>query len=257
MRKLITVLFISILSNGYAQLDSYSYVDDGAMIKFEPRYITINTLLADPDSIKNPKGFTIRLFSLDHVTFDQGGYQDSHRFAFITESLSGFLIDMINGGNFETGFKNSSTSLSDFILGWHNHVVNVVSLDNFNAAIGAHWGDYFLAYEPYNAGSNTYEVVNEPAGWYGALGPAIMMDLNVLDVVNLHFEGSYAFTAKFMDATDMNFDRAYPKPHFINLSLQLRTNSPIYAGFEQIRSVNRGDNPFNATRSDIFIGVWF
>ncbi|HNP19701.1 MAG TPA: hypothetical protein PKL31_14785 [Fulvivirga sp.] len=256
MKQITTLLFIFILSNGYAQLSNYNYADDGKMVKFEPRYISVKTLEADPDSVKNPNGFTIRLFSLDKVNFDQGGYQYSHRFAFITESLSGFLIDMINGGNFETGFKNSSTSLSDFIIGWHNHVVNVVSLDNFNVAIGGHWGDYFLAFEPYSESSNTFEVVNEPAGWYGALGPAIMLDFNVFNVVNLHFEGSYAFTAKFMDATDMNFDREYPKPHFINLNLQLRTNSPIYAGFEQIRSVNRGDHPFNATRSDIFIGIW-
>lgn len=144
MKYLITLLLVFTLGRSYGQLDGYSFVDEGMIFKlFEPRYISINTIGVSPDSILDANGFTIRLFSMDRVTFDQFGYQASHRFGFITEALSGFVIDMINGDDFTTGFKNSSTSLSDFILGWHNHVINVVSKEDFNIAAGAHWGIIF------------------------------------------------------------------------------------------------------------------
>jgi hypothetical protein len=256
MKHYLTIALLFAMHLTFSQLSDYPFADEGNIFKIEPRYISINTLNVSPDSVKDASGFTIRLFSWDKVNFDQGGYQVSHRFAFITESFMGFMIDVINGGDYDTGFKNSSTSISDFLMGWHTHVVNVVSADDFNVAVGGHWGDYFLAYEPYFGGSN-FGTVREPAGWYGALGPAVMLDYNLLDVVNLHFEGSYAYTAKFMDAVDMNFDRDYPKPHFINLNFQVRTHSLFYGGFEHIRSVNRGDHPFDAARSDFYVGVWF
>lgn len=249
------LFFISTL--GFGQLSDYDFVDDGMMIKFNLRYAAIKTTGVPSDSVKDAKGIRIRALSLSKTNFDMGGYQASHRFAFITESLFGFFIDAVNGGDFETGFKSTSTTIGDFIIGWHNHAINVVSTDPFNLAIGGHWGDYFLAYEPYDPGStNSFGTAKEPGGWYGALGPAAMVDVNLFNVLDLHLEGAYAFTAKFMDAKDMEFDRDYPKPHFINLNLELRGNFPIYGGFEHVRSINRGTNPFNASRSDVFIGFW-
>jgi hypothetical protein len=263
MKYLLTILLIFTLERSYAQLDGYSFVDEGMIFKlFEPRYLFINTLDVPPDSALNAKGFTVRSFTMERVTFDQFGYQASHRFSLISEALSAIAISMIKGGDFDWAYQRHSTEISGYILGWHNHVVNVVSLEDVNVAVGGHWGDYFLAYSPYTPGSDprsnlAFGTVREPAGWYGALGPVLMLDYNLLDVVNLHFEGSYAFTAKFMDAVDMEWDRSYPNPHFLNFSLQARPDYFLYGGIEHIRSINRGDHPFNATRTDFFIGFWF
>lgn len=254
LNLLVILLFITTL--GYGQLSDFDFADDGNMIKFSLRYADIKTTGIPSDSVKDVSGIRFRALGLSKANFDPGGYQVSHRFSFITESLFAFVIDAIDGGDYKTGFKNTSTSIGDFILGWHNHTVNVVSTNNFNMALGAHWGDYFMVFEPYNGTSNTYEVAREPGGWYGALGPAVMLDGNLFNVLNVHVEGAYAFTAKLMDAVDMDFDREYPKPHFINLVLELRGNLPIYGGFEHIRSINRGNHPFNASRSDIFIGFY-
>jgi len=84
-----------------------------------------------------------------------------------------------------------------------------------------------------------------------------MLDLNIVDKAALHFEGSYALTKKFKAAPDMIEDKNYPDPHFLNLSVQIRGNSFLYGGTEFIKSLNRGSNNFNASRTDIFIGVWF
>ncbi|GAB1446834.1 MAG: hypothetical protein KF860_16375 [Cyclobacteriaceae bacterium] len=256
MKRNLLVILLFITTLGYGQLSDFDFADGDLMVKFSLRYAATKTLDVPADSAKDASGIRFRALGLSKANFDKGGYQMSHRFSFITESLFAFVIDAIDGGDYKTGFKNSSTTISDFILGWHNHTVNVISTDPFNLAVGAHWGDYFLIYEPYGGSGSSYGPAREPAGWYGALGPAVMLDFNLVNALDLHVEGAYAFTAKFMDAKDMEFDRKYPKPHFINLVLELRGNLPIYGGFEHVQSINRGNHPFNASRSDIFIGFY-
>ena len=55
----------------------------------------------------------------------------------------------------------------------------------------------------------------------------------------------------------MTANKNYPDPHFINLTAQIRSNSFIYGGMEFVRSINRGSNNLNASRTDLFVGIWF
>ncbi len=239
-----------------AQLSSYNYNNE-AKFKFSVRYASIHTSGVPKDSIKDLSGILIRTLEFDKIAPDIGGYNVSHRWAFLPETLMLIFIDAINGGDFTAGSKNLSTNIGDFILGWHNHTFNLVYTDNFSFGAGVHWGDYFFGFEPYDPVDKDFGIAHEPAGWYGALGPALMMDYNILNKAVLHVEGGYGLSLKFKDYPEMVTNKEYPNPHFINITAQIRSNSFVYGGMEFIRSINRGDNNFNASRTDFFIGVWF
>ncbi len=239
-----------------AQLSSFDFNND-TKIKFSLRYGAINTSGVSSDSTKDIKALLIRPLEFDKIQSDVGGYNTSHRFAFIFETFTLAIIDALNGGDFKWGERTASTYIGDFILGWHNHAWNVVYTDNLSLAAGLHWGDYLFGYEPYKKNQNNFENAHEPAGWYGALGPAAMVDVNMANRAVLHLEGSYAFTKKIKYFPDMTANKNYPDPHFINLTAQIRSNSFIYGGMEFVRSINRGSNNLNASRTDLFVGIWF
>ena len=252
----LTTLFVVVGIASNAQLASYDYNDE-TKVKFNVRYASINTSGISEDSVKDLSALLIRVFEFDKINPEVGGYNASNRWAFIPETFILAIIDGLNGGDFTWGQKNLSTNIGDFILGWHNNTWNIVYTENISLAAGVHWGDYFLGFEPYNRTTDNYDPAQEPAGWYGVLGPAVMMDYNILNRAVLHLEGGYGLSLKFKDYPDMVADKSYPNPHFLNITAQIRSNSFVYGGMEFIRSVNRGSNTFNASRTDFFIGVWF
>ena len=239
-----------------AQLSSFDYNGETKM-KISVRYGQIGTSGVDMDSVVNAKGILLRVFEMDKINAEVGGYNASHRWAFIPETFVLAIIDAIDGGDFEWGSRNSTTYIGDFILGWHNHTFNLVYTDKFSVGAGVHWGDYFMGYTPYNSAQNNYSKASEPAGWYGALGPALTLDYNLFDKAVIHVEGAYGLSLKFKDFPEMNHGESYPSPHFINVTAQIRSNSFVYGGMEYIRSINRGSNNFNASRTDFFVGIWF
>ena len=243
MKKLFAISLLLTSINAFAQLENMDFHDE-LQVKFSVRYAWNKAIGPPEDSIKNASGVLVRALELDRIRYGKGGYQASHRWAFLPEALMGAFIDAVNGGDFEWGTKNTSTNIGDFILGWHNHAWNVFYQDNVQVMAGLHWGDYFFGFEPHR-GNNNFETAQEPAGWYGALGPVVMLDYAITDGLVLHGEGSYGLTMKWADYPDMNFDRDYPSPHFINMNLQLRTNTIFYGGVEYIRSVDRGDHHTN------------
>ena len=250
-----SLIIISSLSTN-AQLSSFDFNND-TKVKFSVRYGAIQTTGVSKDSVNDVNGILIRPLELDRISPDVGGYNTSHRWAFIFETFTLAVIDALDGGDFDWGQKTTSTYIGDFILGWHNHTWNVVYTDNIALSAGLHWGDYFLGYEPYNRTYNNYGTAREPAGWYGALGPATMLDVNLANTAVLHLEGAYAFSKKINDFPDMIKSGSYPSPGFLNITAQVRSNSFIYGGMEYVRSLNNGSNNFNASRMDIFLGVWF
>ncbi len=252
---LLSISFILSLTAN-AQLSSYDYNDE-TKFKFSIRYASINTSGVPEDSVKDISGILIRALELDKIAPGIGAYNVSHRWAFLPESLVLIFIDAINGGDFTAGSKNTSTGIGDFIIGWHNSTFNLVYNDNFSFGAGVHWGDYFLGFEPYDPANNNFGLAREPAGWYGVLGPAVMMDYNIINKAVLHIEGGYGLSLKFMDFPEMVVDKNYRNPHFLNFTVQFRSNSFVYGGMEFVRSLNRGGNNFNASRTDFFVGVWF
>lgn len=257
MKNLLSIVAIIILATPcFSQLENMDFHDE-LQLKFSVRFAGNKAIGPPEDSIKNASGILVRSLELDNIRYGQGGYQASHRWAFLTEALAGAFIDAINGGGFEWGTKNTSTNIGDFILGWHNHAWSLYENGQTQIMGGLHWGDYFFGFEPYRGNKYSFDTAKEPAGWYGALGPALMADYAITNGMALHFEGSYAFTMKWGDFPDMTFDRDYPSPHFINLGLQLRTNSIFYGGMEYIRSIDRGDHNTNCSRTDLFVGLWF
>ena len=165
----------------YPPLLNYRHLNfnNDTKIKFSLRYGAINTSGVSPDSTKVIKALPLRPLEFDKIQSDVGGYNTSHRFAFIFETFTLAIIDALNGGDFNWGERTASTYIGDFILGWHNHAWNVVYTDNLSLAAGLHWGDYLFGYEPYKKNQNNFENAHEPAGWYGALGPAAMVDVNM------------------------------------------------------------------------------
>ena len=255
--KLVILLgFLISVITANAQLSSFDYNGEN-MMKINVRYGQIGTSGVDMDSVVNAKGILLRVFEVDKINAGVGGYNASHRWAFIPETFILAIIDAVNGGDFEWGTRNSTTYIGDFILGWHNHAFNLVYTDKFSVGAGVHWGDYFMGYTPFDKTKNNYSPASEPAGWYGALGPALMMDYNLFDKAVFHLEGGYGFSMKFKDFPEMNKSEGYPSPHFINITAQIRSNSLIYGGMEFVRSINRGTNNFNASRTDVFVGIWF
>lgn len=256
-RYLLTIFFLAFgLSTAWAQLDQYNFNED-RKIKLSLRYASLNSHGVSEDSVKDVSGIVFRFLDLDKIRYGKGGYQASHRWAFLPETLSAAVVDALNGGDFSWGEKNTSSVIEDFILGWHNHAWALIYTGNISFSGGLHWGDYFMGFEPYNQSIHKYESAHEPAGWYGALGPAMMLDVDLFGRMVWHTEASYAFSTKFSDYPDMKADKAYPNPKFLNITSQIRTNGLFFGGMEYVRSLNNGANPFNVSRTDFFIGVWF
>ncbi|MEQ9414997.1 MAG: hypothetical protein RIF39_14260 [Cyclobacteriaceae bacterium] len=75
------LLFMTTL--GYSQLSDYDFADDGPMIKFSLRYAATKTTGIPSDSVKDASGIRFRALGLSKANFNPGGYQVSHRFAFV------------------------------------------------------------------------------------------------------------------------------------------------------------------------------
>ncbi len=253
----VMLLFVLLITatNVNAQLSLYKYNED-TRIKFSLRYAANKATGVSQDSVINIKAILFRTFELDKINYNKGQKNVSHRWAFIPETFMLAIIDALDGGDFGWGEKVSSSNIGDFILGWHNTAWNVVTTDDFNLGVGYHWGDYFLAHEPYDRAKDKFLPASEPAGWYGVLGPSVMLDYNIMNKAIIHIEGAYGISKKFTDLPEMNSSGAYPSPHFLNITAQIRTNSIFYGGMEHITSINRGSNDLNISRTDFYIGVW-
>ncbi len=251
------LLFLFAFNDSRAQLSNYSFNEE-KKFGFSLRYGTMNTTLAPEDEVNDISAILFRPLTIDLSTYEVGGYQVSHRWVFLFETFSAAVVDALDGGEFDWGSMETSTSISDFLLGWHTHAFALFYKDLISLSGGVHWGDYFLSYSPYNQGSDGYAEPIEPSGWYGAMGPAIVADFNLINpYAVLHLEAAYNFSLKFRDLPDMAANETSPDPHFLNLRTLIKTNTIFYGGYEYVRSFARGDKPFNASRSDIFIGIWF
>jgi hypothetical protein len=246
-RSLIALIFfIGMCHFSSAQLSRYTF--DGDMnMKMSLRYGKLqNTKIDAPDY----SGIVFRFYDLGRSNYSESRKQYSGRWAFIPETFSSAVVDILFTQNFEWASRaDSATLISDFLLGWHNWAYSVMRTDDFQLSIGAHAHDYFYAFQLASP-----QDTHEPAGWYIGTGPVVMIDYNLLNQVVLHFEGTYSFTKKIKDVPDMTFDRSYPSPHFINFLLEVRPESRWFLGLEHVRSYNRGWNPNDGARTDVHLG---
>lgn len=135
------------------------------------------------------------------------------------------------------------------LLGWFQAYYNVISEDRFILAPGISVGDYIL-------GDNTAYTL-EPNGYYLHIGPGVKSSYLLSDALWLDGFLNIDFGAAVKHRDDPNrYERVvgYPRPIFVNLTVNLVTTSRFFAGVRINQLVDRGDNKRSATRLDFNLG---
>lgn len=255
-KKIFTVLFLlSIASLSKAQLSSFDFGQDGeTMVRVGPRIG-----YAKNSAVKWPQAKGIGVFTVDAEIFKsnyaKGKGQSYHRWPFIWDVWWPLVVGILRKE--PSIAQNGSTSISSFIFGWHQNTWSIVSKENINIALGAHYGDYFYSFQYYDAFGDSYSDPIEPGGWYAAIGPAITVDyaLPFLPAV-LHYDGGFPYTFRIKEASAKTAEKGFPSPIILNNLLELRFNK-FYLGMDYVKVINRGDTPSKGYRVDCFMGVWF
>jgi hypothetical protein len=140
-------------------------------------------------------------------------------------------------------------------LGWHKAYINVSSKPKYIISAGLSYGDYIFGSKRLAAGSPSARI-QEPAGYYFYVGPAVM--------------ASFVLSKKFwLDAYanyDINLTKAakpssgyteipgYPMPKNLVLGADLYCTKKLHAGIRYNHLMDNGSQKDRATRIDINIG---
>jgi len=84
-KTLVLLILLFTVTFSQAQLSSYNF-DGERKIKFSLRYGKVTTTGVSLDSVINPKAILFRSLELDKIDMTSGGYNVSHRFAFLFET---------------------------------------------------------------------------------------------------------------------------------------------------------------------------
>lgn len=187
-------------------------------------------------------------------SFEKGEWNRSHRVKLFGDFFA-MCVQWVRG-EFDWAYKQDFTTEVNTFLGWHNWGITAVSTNKLNIAAGFHLGDYMYYY--YGTGKKKEpDFVFNPAGYYMAGGPAVIVDyrLNNLPLV-LHYEGAAAYGLRVADVPGQ-VKTEYPDPFFVNNLLEIRSDFKLYAGFEYVTMINRGDVPNRGQRFEIKLGYRF
>lgn len=225
------------------------------------------------NEVKYPEAIETAIISVDVAisksNFEAGGYNVSHRFPVLGDLAIPFLWNTFLAAVTEDLSKTTigevgSTTLSSLLLGWHNHTFSLVSTDRINLAGGFHWGDYtywftnYVAPERYFADSPLqFEGFRDPSGWYIVAGPAVMLDVGIIDNLLFHYEGSYGFSAKMADPPDYEDPpKNFPNPKFFNHQFLLRYGT-WQAGLEHASALTLEEAGHRGKRTLFHLGFYF
>jgi hypothetical protein len=135
------------------------------------------------------------------------------------------------------------------LLGWFQFYVNVISEDRLIIAPGISTGDYIF-------GDNTAYTF-EPNGYYIHIGPAVKASYLLNDSFWLDAFLNVDVGAGVKHSNDRSRHErivGYPRPIFLNLTVNVVSTRRLFAGFRINQLVDRGDNKRSATRLDVNLG---
>lgn len=267
MRQLLLLFFGSMIAYGsFGQLRDHPVNGETAV----QIYIKVGKAY---NEVKYPEAVETVVISpgvaISKSNFEVGGYNVSHRFPLLGDLAIPFLWNTFLGAVSEDLSKvnmgeTGSTTLSSLIFGWHNHTFSLVSNDRINVAGGFHWGDYTYWFtnfiEPnryFEDDPLDFEGFRDPSGWYMGIGPAVMIDVGIIDNLLLHYEGSYSFSFKMADPPDYEEPpKNFPNPKFLNHVILLRYGK-WQAGLEHAHAVKMDDAGHSGRRTQFQLGFWF
>ncbi len=208
---------------------------DNAYVNWMLRYTSISG-----KGTTSVNGFTINA-SIAEVDHEKG------EISFYWENpWAGDLIwRILNYGKSTTNTQVFTSGL----LGWFQSYYNVVSEDRLIVAPGLSFGDYIF-------GDNTAYTL-EPNGYYLHIGPAVKASYLLNKDVWLDGFLNWDIGAGVKHSSDRNrYERivGYPRPFFVNLTVNVCTSKNIFGGIRINQLLDRGDNKRSATRVDFSIG---
>tara|TARA_R110002049_G_scaffold309196_1_gene518436 strand:- start:1453 stop:2262 length:810 start_codon:yes stop_codon:yes gene_type:complete len=201
------------------------------------------------------KGGTLRI-DVSHTNFEKGGARINY-----TNKLGGDLIlfasEIISGkGDI---FQTEQSTLSSGLIGWLTFTWNITEARNYQVALGAHIGDYFLtsAYpedetKPFNKNSNS--IVLEPNGNYYGAGPSAIVNVLLTKNLLLEYRTHLTIPAFRLESLYLVSDGNYKNPYFMNNNLELITSKGFYGGADLSNIINRGNLPNNTKRFELYVG---
>lgn len=268
MAKYATLILIIVLSSskGYSQLKEHPTHQEFQIRVFTKVGMSYNT-------VKYPKAVGAGVITLDvdltKSNFESYGYQVSHRWPIMGDFLFPAIMEVLG---FIKSYDDTpglmgrlgSTSLTCLFLGWHNHAWSLYNSNRINIAGGFHWGDYSYSFKEYSESERFFEdsplrfsdIGSDPSGYFLGYGPAIIADFAVSSNIIIHYEGTYAFTTRLMDAEDNMAPQDSPNPRFLNQQLELRYNK-LFLGAEYCNALKNEEADHFGRRLAFILGVGF
>lgn len=240
------ILSASILS---AQLPGSEY-DDDTRVEINIKYGYSGNYNYEWPEVRNLKLITIDA-AYFKSNFSQWGYHSSNRWPALGDYALPFLINV--AFNPEVGYQKVSTSLTGLFLGWHTHGISIISTKHFSLAPGIHWGDYSYSFRKYNAAADGLKEIEEPSGYYFALGPALITDISFFGM-RLHYEGAWTKAWRMRELPNQDRIEGYPSPNFWNHLIIFQPFPSWHTGVEYAHVVNNGHTDNSGFRLAFYAG---
>lgn len=141
------------------------------------------------------------------------------------------------------------------IVGWFQYYLNVVARDQFILSPGVSFGDYI-----YTSKQNTGVMagkINDPAGYFLDVGPAIMASYLVSEKLWIDGYVNYDISVYRVSGPSADYTETpgYQKPHFLTVGADLNTNTRWFGGVRMNRLIDKGTFKDRSSRLDISIGI--
>lgn len=152
------------------------------------------------------------------------------------------------------------SSLSSGLIGWINWGWNLSRAGSVQPFVGLNLNDYFLTstYEADTIPTSNNWGTYEPQGYYFAAGPMLGVRAALGKIALLEARTTYSLS--YLRAASISYafrDNAYPKPHFVQMQLDLLTKWGFFATLQHHRMLNRGPAPNTTRRWDGTLGFRF
>lgn len=236
--------FLLLSSKTDAQL-SKSYYNDNTVWQVSP-------IFAKAENKWEDKAYDryVTMYSVDiawyESSFRYGGLQTSARLKLISDFFPQLISPLFEESRDQLLNKSGLPVLTS-LLGWYNFGWAVVSTNHIQLALGVHLGGYTCGIEVESQDEDTAIGDSYP---YVAGGPAVFFDINLPLTIELHYEGSYAYS--YM----INPDKEVPEgeqPAFLNQTLQLRKNR-WFISAEMVNGIVETGNKIQRTQIGIGYG---
>ena len=143
-------------------------------------------------------------------------------------------------------------------MGWYQVYKNLVVKEKMIFSFGGSFGDYIFGMERFSgSGSNT--ITLDPAGYFFAGGPAMILGFSIGNglMLDTYLNYDLSFAKVKYERPGYTPVAGYPKPHFLTLGADITHKSGLWFGFKMNSVVDLGDVNAKSRRMDISIGYYF